>query len=142
MSSWFCCAPCCAWVALLVLVCCSPFVWLLFLFLVAFPPPAVCLVWCPGPSPLLHPSTKNQGHRGVQTRAKNSMSRPLVNDPTFFGLIELKSRGQKRRMAHVKAKSLETNTNNTMTKSFANKFRMFSSIVLNNDGDNDESLPP
>lgn len=65
-----------------------------------------------------------------------------MDDPTFFGLIELKSKGQKRRMADVKAKSLETNTNNTMTKPFANKFRMFSSIVLNNDGDNDESLPP
>ena len=77
--------------------------------------------------------------RAQRTRCQGQK---LVDDPTFFGLIELKSRGQKRRMAHVKAKSLETNTNNTMTKSFANKFRMFSSIVLNNDGDNDESLPP
>ena len=35
--------------ALLVLSCCSPFLWLLSLSFIDFPPPAVCPVWCPGP---------------------------------------------------------------------------------------------
>ena len=35
--------------ALLLLSCCSPFVWLLSLSFFAFPRPAVCLVWCPRP---------------------------------------------------------------------------------------------